>query len=92
VQQKPSTITGNLVDTPNDHADHKVPRLPSEALDDVDDHRYAKQGDGDSVDGNVGPVLEDAPFYRAYLDGAIGVGAEGDEAVGEGLGHCSVSM
>ena len=47
------------------------PLLPSVALVDVDEHADAEHGDEDGVCYQIGSVLEDAPFDRACLEGAL---------------------
>ena len=83
MQQNAPNVADDLVKTPNDHADHKVPGSPSEALEDVDEHGKRKRADDDTIAGDRGLVLEDARLEGAQLEGAVGILAEGDETVGK---------
>ncbi len=83
VQHDAADVADDLVDAPDQHADHEAPGFPSDPLDEVDEHEQPEHADDDGVARDRGLVLQDAGLERAELQGAVGTGAEADEAVGE---------
>ncbi|KAI9166612.1 Boty-Like Retrotransposon [Paramyrothecium foliicola] len=89
ILQDTANIANDLGNAAQDHAGHVAPALPSPAEVGMDNANDAKRGGEGDIDRQRGPVLEDAELDAASLEGAVGVVADGDEAVGRLRGrHC----
>lgn len=55
----------------------------------MDDANHSEEGEQSNVGSKIGSVLVDAPFDGAGVEGTRGVGAKGDDTLGEFTRHGS---
>lgn len=81
VEDDAADVANHLNQTAKDHKRHEPPASPLDAEKDVDCTGNGKEDEKGDVGRQGGPVLVDAPFDRAQGEGAVGIGAKGDEVV-----------
>jgi hypothetical protein len=90
LQYDPPSITYNLVDASKHDTGHEAPFSPADPLNDMYDHGEGEEADEGPAGAQRRAVVEDTPVYGADGEGAIRVGAVGDDprAVRELRSHC----
>ena len=81
MQHDPPTVSEDLTDTSDDHAEQEAPSLVLDTLKDVDQHGDGEEGDEASAGGQLGLVVVETELDRAHLERAILVWSIGDITV-----------
>lgn len=82
VEHDATDVSDNLAQAPKQDTAHETPATPSETQVGVGHADNAEQGEKSNVGRQRWAVLVDAPFDRAGVEVAGGVGAEGDDTWG----------
>jgi hypothetical protein len=86
MQHNPARVANNLQHTANDDGECVAWRAVLVALDCVCEDQDAEYRNQAYVRGYRGAVAQDAPFERANIEGAVGVGSEWNQAAAEPAG------